>query len=150
MNIGIVLISTFMLTMFGISAFISVSIAVSKERFISEFTNTMKQFNYTVPENFNPDVIASVMIVTSAVFALIYLISGIGLLAKKKWGVYAGVAIGIIHLLYGISSLPFPAISIPNILIGAILIYYLRKPEVLDGFERKMSIEERILGRKLE
>ncbi|AIY89284.1 hypothetical protein [Geoglobus acetivorans] len=150
MKTGIVIVSVFMLTMFSVSAYIAMTVALTKEDFISEFEKSVSSAGYEIPENIDTDQIANAFIVTSVVFSILYLLSGIGLLLRRNWGRNVAIIVSAFHLMYGLISLGMISISLPNLAIGAGLLFYLTRPQIKSEFEKTISIEERILGKEFE
>lgn len=147
MRVGLTLISVFLLFMFSVSAFTSVSIMLAGDQFVKAFREEMQKYGTS---DINPEDFVPAAVAVGLVFSLAYLLSGMGLLMRKEWGRKIAVLIALLHILYGVATLSIPEVGILNLLIGGVIFTYLRRKDVRSEFIQELSIEERILGRKLD
>ncbi len=147
MRVGLTLISVFLLFMFSVSAFTSVSIMLAGDQFVKAFKEEMHKYGAS---DINPEDFVPVAVAVGLAFSLAYLLSGLGLLMRREWGRKIAVLIALLHVIYGLATIPIPEVGIPNLLVGGAIFTYLRKKDVRAEFVRELSIAERILGRKLD
>ncbi len=147
MRVGITLVAVFMLTMFSLYAFSSITIFIAKQEFAEAFRQEAK--NYGI-ENEDVEGLIPYVAWFGLGFSLLYLLTGIGLVMRSETARKAGMAIGILHGIYGLLAVYIPPIAALNLVIATTLIYYLRRDDVREEFVRSVSIEERILGKDWE
>ncbi len=147
MKVGITLVAVFMLTMFSLYAFSSITIFIAKQEFVEAFRQ--EAANYGVDETDIENLVPYVAWFGMG-FSLLYLLTGIGLIMRSETARKAGMAIGVLHGIYGLLAIYIPLIAAFNLAIAAVLLYYLRRSDVRDEFVKSVSIEERILGKDWE
>ncbi|NOY10682.1 MAG: hypothetical protein GXO67_01055 [Archaeoglobi archaeon] len=147
MRVGITLISVFLLFMFSVSAFTAFSILLAGDQFAKAFREEMEKYG---AGDVNPEDFIPLAVAVGFAFSLAYLIAGIGLLMRKEWGRKLAILIAIIHVIYGIMAVAIPEVGVPNLLIGGAILLYLRRKDVRAEFVQEMTIEERVLGRRLD
>jgi len=146
-KVGVTLIAIFMLILFSFSLLSSLTILLSKEEFLAYMSKEMNPYEVSKEEisDFLP-----VFIAIALLLSLLYLTSGIGLLTRKEWGRKLSIVVSGIHAFYGVFGSIMSPIFVLNAFFGFSVIYYLTRESVRREFVESMSIEERILGRRLE
>lgn len=144
---GITLISVFLLFMFSVSAFTAFSILLAGDQFAKAFKEEMEKYG---AKDVNPEEFIPIAVTVGITFSLAYLLAGLGLLMRKEWGRKLAIGIALLHVVYGIIVISIPEVGVPNLLIGGTLFVYLRKKDVRAEFVQELSIEERVLGTKLD
>ena len=147
MRIGITLISVFLLFMFSVSAFTSLSILLAGDQFVKAFREEMKKYG---AEDVNPEDFIPVATAVGIAFSVAYLLAGLGLLTRREWGRKLAIGIALLHVIYGMMTIPIPEVGVPNLLIGGAIFAYLRRKDIRDEFVQQLSIEERVLGTRLD
>ena len=147
MRAGITLVAVFMLTMFSLSAFSSITIFISKEEFASAFKNEAEVYGV---QDIDIEPLIPYVAGIGILFSLIYLLTGIGILMRNEIFRKIAIAIGALHGIYALLSVYVPLIAGINFAIAVILIFYLTREDVKSEFVKNLSIEERILGENWE
>ncbi len=144
---GVTLIAIFMLILFSFSLLTSLTILLTREEFLDYMSREMNPYGISKEEI---SVFLPFFIAIALFLSLLYLISGIGLLTRKELGRKLSIVVSGIHAFYGVfGSLISPLFAL-NAFFGFSVIYYLTRESVRREFVESMTIEERILGRRLE
>ncbi len=147
MKVGITLVAVFMLTMFSLSAFTSVTVLIAKQDFADAFREETERYGI---DSIKIEEIIPYVAGIGFLFSLIYLLTGIGLIVRNELSRKVGIGIGILHGIYGLLTLYIPEIGGLNLAISIALIYYLTRKDVKEEFVQVTSIEERVLGKDWE
>ncbi len=143
MRTGITLVAVFMLTMFALSAYSSITMYIAKKEFVTAFKEEAKAYGV---KDVDVEMLIPYVAGIGLLFSILYLFTGIGLLMRNEAFRKVGVGIGGLHLVYGFLTVYIPMIAGLNLAIGSVVIYYLTRKEVKEEFVKSISIEERILG----
>ncbi len=144
MRAGITLVAVFMLVMFSLSAFTSVTILIAKQDFTDAFREETERYGV---DNIEIEEVIPYVAGIGFLFSLVYLLTGIGLIMRNELSRKAGIGIGMLHGIYGLLTIYIPEIGGLNLAISIALIYYLTRRDVKDEFVKVTSIEERVLGK---
>ncbi len=144
MKIGITLISVFLLFLFATTVFVTASLLLFKDEIRKELEKQIeiKDINY------NQLILLTTLI---GIFsAILYLSAALGLLMLKEWGRKIALIISSLHIVYGILVIKFIYFAIPNLTMGFLIFVYLNQKDVKAEFKKKTTIEERILGVRID
>ncbi|MCX8172415.1 MAG: hypothetical protein N3D09_02225 [Archaeoglobaceae archaeon] len=102
---------------------------------------------YGIPMDFIKDVYDFISIGVVLV-GVLYLIDGAGVLMLKNWARILAILLFCFQMLYSTILFYYDPFAVVYIAIGILAIWYLLRRDVARIFgEKKMSIEERILGK---
>lgn len=147
MRVGITLVAVFMLMMFSLSAFSSVTILIAQDEFTKAFKEETEVYGI---EEADIEKLLPYVAGIGFVFSLVYLFTGIGLIVRNETFRKTGIGIGILHGIYGLLTISMFAISALNLATAFLLIFYLTRKDVRDEFVKTVSIEEKVLGKDWE
>ncbi len=150
--LGVSIVAFFMLAL-GILSFASgVSLLATKNIAFEMF---MKEYGYVINQTFNVDVAINEELLSTLydfvayaaiVFGVLYTVTGWGLLNMHNWGRVAAVILCGFNIVYGLFVVFADPLIIAEIAVNAVVIWYLMRSDIREKFERRRSIEERILG----
>jgi len=149
-NFGILAISILLILNAAIYILAGLGMVLFKEEVLpiiqKEFETVAE--GYELPDSIFEELYYLVSVVIVAL-ALLFLLSATGILMLKNWARILTVILFAFQLTYSVLLLPYDPLGVINVLIAALVIWYLLRKDVGDIFKaRRLSIEERILGRK--
>ncbi len=149
-NFGILAISILLILNAAIYILAGLGMVLFKEEVLpiiqKEFETVAE--GYELPDSIFEELYYLVSVVIVAL-ALLFLLSATGILMLKNWARILTVILFAFQLTYSVLLLPYDPLGVINVLIAALVIWYLLRKDVGDIlWARRLSIEERILGRK--
>jgi hypothetical protein len=149
-NFGILAISILLLLNATICILASLGMILFREEVLPIIQKELETVaeGYELPGSIFEELYDLVSVVIVAL-ALLFLLSAAGILMLKNWARILTVILFAFQLTSSVLLLPYDPLSVTNVLIAALVIWYLLRKDVRDIFKaRRLSIEERILGRK--
>uniref|UniRef100_A0A7J2TJD0 DUF7144 domain-containing protein n=1 Tax=Archaeoglobus fulgidus TaxID=2234 RepID=A0A7J2TJD0_ARCFL len=151
----VILLSIF-LALEGLLAILTgVGMILAREEFYElmkkEFERALHEFNAS--QIFSQELFDEIYEFTSIALifiGLLYLMTSLGVFMLKNWARIAAVFLLIYQLLYSVFTIFFDISSVLGIVLSVFFIWFLLRGSTRELFSgRKMSIEEKILGRKI-
>lgn len=154
--LGVTLISIFMLLsglLYFISSFAMIALKNEILEILKEGTfleeEIAKVFPISEVENIYDFVekMYDLMILILFVIGLVYLLSSYGLFTVKNWGRILTILLCGLEVLFCATFIIFNPFLIFELIVSVLIIWYLMKKDVKEIFIKKLSIEDRILGK---
>ncbi|MEM0350431.1 MAG: hypothetical protein QXU61_01500 [Archaeoglobaceae archaeon] len=153
--IGILLLTIFLLLEGIAGIFMGVGMLLAKEEIYgllkTEFERFLIEFNATnfISENLF-ETIYNFTSVATILIGFVYLLIAFGVFMLKNWARIFAIAILAFQFIYSLFLIYFDLLSILGALLSAGFMVYLLRRDVREKFQgKKMTIEERILGKKI-
>ncbi len=155
MRLTLVLLGVFLSLEGLVAVLIGLGMIIAREEVYElmkkEFERALQEFNSThilAPEFF--DRIYDLISLFALAVGIAHLITSLGILLLKKWARIAAIALLGYQLVYSSLVIVFDVFSILFVIVSVLFIWYLLRRDVKEIFSgKKMSIEEKILGRKI-
>ncbi|MEM4473061.1 MAG: hypothetical protein QXR27_05205 [Archaeoglobaceae archaeon] len=153
--LGILLLTIFLLLEGIAGIFMGVGMLLAKEEIYgllkTEFERFLIEFNATnfISENLF-ETIYNFTSVATILIGFVYLLIAFGVFMLKNWARIFAIAILAFQFIYSLFLIYFDLLSILGALLSAGFMVYLLRRDVREKFQgKKMTIEERILGKKI-
>jgi hypothetical protein len=155
MRLALVLLSIFLSLEGFVAILTGLGMIIAREEVYGlmkkEFERALQEFNSThilSPEFFER--VYDFISIFALTIGIAHLITSLGILLLKKWARIAAIALLGYQLVYSSSVIIFDVSSILFVIVSALFIWYLFRKDVKEIFSgKKMSIEEKILGKKI-
>lgn len=156
MRLGVLLVAVFLVLEGFTNLLLGAGMMLAKEEFYEtmreDFERALKELNAThfVDLEKDFDRIYEATSFALAFIGVLYLIVAIGVFALKNWARIFAIALLVLQLVHSLATIHLGLASLLGVVISVALIWYLLRKDVKEMFSGKeMTIEEKVLGRKI-
>lgn len=153
-SVGVLLVAIFLILEGFASILTTLGMIFAREEVYDlmkgEFERILENLNATHLTSQTFDILYEITCFATLFFGVLYLIVAAGVLALRNWARISAIVLLVLQFVYSLAMVYIDPFSILGVAIAAVLVWYLLRKEVKEKFSGKsMSIEERVLGKKI-